>query len=134
MALFGAPVAKEDSALKAVQSALTMVQTLSDWNKERQGQGKAPIEMGFGIHTGLVVAGNMGAENRLNYTVLGSNVNLSSRICEFAKPMQVLITDGTLKSPQVSETFDVQEVPGVELKGFTEALTVYEVKGYKKRQ
>ena len=133
MALFGAPVAKEDSALKAVQSALTMVQTLSEWNKERESTGKTRIEMGFGVHTGVVVAGNMGAENRLNYTVLGSNVNLSSRICEFAKPMQVLITDGTLKSPQVAETFDVAEVSGVELKGFTEAITVYEVRGYKNK-
>ena len=133
MALFGAPVAKEDSALKAVQSAITMVETLGEWNKERSQAGKPAIEMGFGIHTGLVVAGNMGAENRLNYTVLGSNVNLSSRLCTIAKPMQILISEQTLKSPQVSETIEVQEVSDVELKGFTEKLTVYEVKGYHKK-
>ena len=49
MALFGAPVAKEDSALKAVQSSLGVIQVLNEWNKERASQGKPNIEMGIGI-------------------------------------------------------------------------------------
>ena len=134
MALFGAPVAREDSALKAIQSALAMVETLKEWNQVRKSSGQPPIEMGFGIHTGLVVAGNMGAENRLNYTVLGANVNLSARLCSMASPMQVLITDETLKSPGVAAAVDVKELPEMQFKGFSEKMTVYEVTRQKSPQ
>ena len=130
MALFGAPVAKEDSAKNAVKSALAVMQVLSEWNKERESQGKPHIEMGIGIHTGVVLAGNMGAENRLNYTVLGSNVNLSSRLCSVAPPMQVYISDATKNSAGVQETFVLEQVPDVELKGFSEKMAVLVVKGY----
>lgn len=134
MALFGVPVARDDSALKAIQSGMKMMEILKEWNRERQGHGWPVIEMGVGIHTGVVLAGNMGAENRLNYTVLGANVNMSSRLCEMAKPMQVLISGETLKCPGVASAIDIQEVPNVQLKGFTEALTVYEVVKVKSSQ
>ena len=130
MALFGAPVAKEDSSLKAVQSGLCIIDTLNEWNIERKKEGKPSIEMGIGIHTGRVLAGNMGAENRLNYTVLGSNVNLSSRLCSAASPMQILISADTLKSPMVADTVKTEQVTDVHLKGFTEAIDVFAVKGY----
>jgi len=130
MALFGAPVAKEDSAKRAVQSALAVVEILNEWNKERQSHGQPNIEMGIGVHTGVVLAGNMGAENRLNYTVLGSNVNLSSRLCSVAPPMQVYISEATKMSPGVQEAFVLEQVSDVELKGFSEKMTVYVVKGY----
>ena len=81
MALFGAPIDKPGSALQAVQSAIDMVDEIKKWNIERKEKGLPEIEMGMGIHTGVVVAGNMGVVNRLNYTVLGANVNLASRIC-----------------------------------------------------
>ena len=131
MALFGAPVHREDSSLKAVQSALAIIDTLIEWNVERKKEGKPSIEMGIGIHTGVVLAGNMGAENRLNYTVLGSNVNLSSRLCSAAGPMQVFISADTLGCPLVAETVSTEQVNDVDLKGFTEPVKVYMVKGYK---
>ena len=130
MALFGAPVAKEDSSLKAVQSGLAIIDTLNEWNIERKTAGKPTIEMGIGIHTGIVLAGNMGAENRLNYTVLGSNVNLSSRLCSAAHPMQILISSDTLKSPMVADTVKTEQVTDVSLKGFSRSIDVFAVKGY----
>ncbi len=128
MALFGAPLEKEDSALKAVQSALKMVEVLNEWNKERTQNGEEPVEMGIGIHTGVMLAGNMGAENRLNYTVLGSNVNLAARLCSAAGKMEVLISQETLSEPHVQDRIEVEELPPTELKGFEESFVLYRVK------
>lgn len=131
MALFGAPIAKEDSALKAVLCSLEMKRVLEEWNSERKGRGEEPVEMGFGIHTGVVLVGNMGAENRLNYTVIGSNVNLAARLCSAAKRMEILISKETLDEPHVKESIDVEQLPPTELKGFDESIILFRVKGRK---
>jgi len=128
MALFGAPIESEESALKAVQSGLKMIEELTSWNKERIAEGKPAVEMGIGIHTGDVLVGNMGAENRLNYTVIGSNVNLASRLCSAAKGMEVLISQGTLSEPGLKEAIQVEELPPFQLKGFEKQIIVYRVK------
>jgi len=129
MALFGAPVEKADSPCQAIRSALSIIEALEEWNRERAGQGLDPIKMGIGIHTGKVLAGNMGAENRLNYTVLGANVNLASRLCSAAGEMEVLISRATYDLPEVKQKFTVEEKTPIELKGFTEPITVYRVVG-----
>ncbi len=131
MALFGAPIEKEDSALKAILSGLKTVEILQEWNVERKEQGLEPVEMGIGIHTGVVLIGNMGAENRLNYTVIGNNVNLAARLCGIAKGSEILITKETLAESHVSESIVVEELPPSELKGFDESFVLYRVKGRK---
>lgn len=131
MALFGAPIEKKESALNAIKSAVETIKDLRAWNNERKKEGLPEIEMGIGIHTGNVVAGNMGAENRLNYTVLGANVNLASRICSEAKGMEVLISEETLNAQEVQENFECEKLQSVELKGFTAPVNIYSVKGYK---
>lgn len=129
MALFGAPIASETSALKAVQSGLKMVEALNAWNKTRAAEHKPPVEMGIGIHTGEVLVGNMGAENRLNYTVIGSNVNLASRLCSAAKGMEILISEATLNEPGVKEAFHVEPLAPLMLKGFTQPVVVFRIRG-----
>ena len=131
MALFGAPLAKEDSALQSIRSALEMTNVLREWNKEREASGLTPVEMGIGIHTGAMLVGNMGAENRLNYTVIGSNVNLASRICSIAKGMEILISEATLHEPGVQEAFAMEEMIPITLKGFTMPIALFRVKGQK---
>ena len=131
MALFGAPIESEDSALKAILSALRMVEVLQQWNKERQQQGLPSVDMGFGIHTGVVLVGNMGAENRLNYTVIGGNVNFANRLCSAAQPMEILISKETLDEPHVQEKLIVEECPPIEVKGYDKSFVVYRVKGTK---
>ncbi len=124
MALYGAPIEKEGSALSAVHTAVSIRDALIEWKKENE---KVAIEMGFGIHTGNVVAGNMGAENRLNYTVLGANVNLASRLCSLAKPMEILISEATFNEPSVSHSIEAETVSDVSLKGFSQAVVAYRV-------
>jgi class 3 adenylate cyclase len=129
MALFGAPIDKGDSALMAIRCGLKIVETLSEWNRERAQAGLPPIEMGIGIHSGNVLVGNMGAENRLNYTVIGNNVNLASRLCGVATPMQVLISPETYAEPHVKENIEVESLPPIELKGYEEKVSLLAVKG-----
>lgn len=130
MALFGAPVAKEGCTLKAVQCAVDIMTHLNEWNIEREQQNQPKIKIGIGIHTGMMVAGNMGAENRLNYTVLGSNVNLASRLCGAAEESQILISDATLNEPQVKESIVFHSAAPLKLKGFTDPVPAYIVEKY----
>ncbi|NGX39994.1 MAG: Adenylate cyclase 2 [Chlamydiae bacterium] len=131
MALFGAPIEKEDSALRAVLCGLAIQKELHAWNAEREKEGKPPVEMGVGIHTGIVLAGNMGAENRLNYTVIGNNVNLAARLCGMAERGEVLISKDVLDRPHVRENIEVKELPPKEIKGYEEAFILYSVQGGK---
>jgi adenylate cyclase len=80
MALFGAPLCNSDDADHALKAALDMVAAVDDLNREWRARGVAAIGVGIGINTDVVVAGNMGSEKRLNYTVIGDGVNLASRL------------------------------------------------------
>ncbi|NGX60898.1 MAG: Adenylate cyclase 2 [Chlamydiae bacterium] len=131
MAIYGAPTTHPDHALRAVSSAILILESLKKWNDERVSKGLPSLEMGIGIHSGLVVAGNMGAEDRLNYTVIGANVNLAARLCEAANGNQLLISEATLAEPNVGESFFANELPPIELKGFSEPVQIYEVTGFK---
>ncbi len=77
MAAFGLPVAHGDDADRAVQSAISMISSLFEWNKERVQDGRRPIDMGIGINTGTVVAGNIGSPKRMDFTMIGDGVNLA---------------------------------------------------------
>lgn len=131
MALFGAPIERPDSALKAVESAVQMMAVLDAWNVERRARGLHIVALGIGIHTGVMLAGNMGAENRLNYTVLGRNVNLASRLCSSALGGEILISRPTYEAPGVKEKIDVEPMPPARFKGFDETFEVFRVKGLK---
>lgn len=131
MAIYGAPITHPDHAIRAVSTGVLILETLKQWNEERRQQNLTPIEMGVGVHSGEVVAGNMGAEDRLNYTVLGANVNLAARLCEVARPGQFLISEQTLKQAHVEESFFVHALEPIRLKGFTDPVQTYEVIGFK---
>lgn len=125
MVLFGAPDYCEKKSFKAVEAAIAMMQSLQCWNEERKKAGLFPVEMGIGIHMGNVVAGNMGTEERLNYTVLGANVNLASRLCDSAGPSEILVTDAV--SPEIQEKIDLEAIPPRQFKGFSEPVKVHRI-------
>src|SRR5262249_27100495 len=100
MALFGAPLADPDDADRAMQAALEMTEALDDLNRRWQKRGLPTIGVGIGINTDIVVAGNMGSETRLNYTVIGDGVNLASRLEGLTKTAEyearIIISGSTL--------------------------------------
>lgn len=127
MALFGAPFHKDHDAYNAVISAIEMQRRLRSWNEARIAHGLPAVEIGIGVHIGTMVAGNMGSEDRLNYTVLGANVNLASRLCDAAGPSEILVTEDVLKDPKVQEFISVEPLPPKQFKGFSNAIAVYRV-------
>lgn len=127
MALYGAPLARADSAARAIKTAIEMIKKLSAWNEKREREGKITVAIGIGIHTGKVVAGNMGAETRLNYTVVGAPVNLASRLCSAAAPMQIRISQDTLVASGLRDELKVEKLPEELYKGFSTPLVTYAI-------
>lgn len=83
--------------------------------------------MGIGIHTGNAFAGNMGAEDRLNYTVVGANVNLAARLCSAAQPMQILVSEATVRALADPEKFHFNQLAPISLKGIDAPVPLFEV-------
>jgi adenylate cyclase len=132
MALFGAPVAHEDDAVRAVQTALAMLEELRRFNEEREARGQPSFAIGIGINTGEVVAGYIGSSKAMQYTVIGAPVNLASRLCAHAAGMQILIAEDTWR--EVREYFDVRELEPIKPKGIAQPVRVFEVLGELSRE
>ena len=128
MAFFGAPVEMENPALQAILCAMAMMRVLREWNRHRESIGYRQLSVGIGIHIGEVIAGNMGAENHLNYTVLGHNVNLASRLCDHAGEMEILITEETLNYPGVKSKIEFETAPEATFKGISHPIAIFRVK------
>jgi adenylate cyclase len=129
MALWGAPVPLADHALRACRAAIDMEQTMTDLQADWQGQGLPHLVARIGLHTGPVVAGNVGSRDRFNYTVLGDTVNLASRLegVNKAYGTRILLSEET--AGQVKDRLLVRELDSVQVKGRGRPVTVYELVG-----
>jgi class 3 adenylate cyclase len=94
MAFFGAPVAQEDNARRAVEAAIAMQRTFSARAPDL-GLAAGEIALGIGVHTGEVIVGNIGSDTVMDYTVVGDAVNIAQRLQEEAWPGQVLVSQAT---------------------------------------
>jgi adenylate cyclase len=131
MAVFGAPVPKPESAVSAVRAAVGMREALADLNKKLVARGAKRIETGIGIHTGEVVAGNIGSERRMEYTVIGDSVNLASRLESATKELGVAVLISQDTYDLVKDHFDVRQVKEITVKGREQPVMTYEVLGIK---
>ena len=125
MTLFGAPLDSPNHSLQAVLCAIEMQRALSIWNDHREKNGFCKLEVGIGIHSGEAVAGNVGAENHLSYTVLGHFVNVAARLCDAAKGGQILITKETLEPSKKHISY--KENPPHHFKGVSEPVVTFSV-------
>jgi adenylate cyclase len=129
MALFGAPVATPDAANRAVAAARAMARALDELNGELRREGRPALAFGIGINTGRVVAGNMGSRTRLNYTVIGDNVNLASRLEGLTKDpaydTPIIATEATLAA--MTPRPHARALGEVRVKGKAEAVRIFAI-------
>lgn len=127
LVIFGAPVACEDHAAKAVACGLAMQLAMKDVNERLVAKGASELEMGIGIHTGRVIVGNIGSLRRTKYAAVGSNVNLAGRIESFTTGGQILISENVREKIQSPLRLNAQFQ--AEPKGAKEKLRLHEVGG-----
>ena len=129
MAFWNAPVSIEDHQKQAVKSALDMVDRLDELNVELEGEGKMPIKIGIGINTGEVVVGNMGSDNRFDYSILGDAANLASRLEGQSKGYGVTIIMGEDTATAVENDLFNIELDKIAVKGKKDAIRIFTVLG-----
>ena len=131
MALFGVPLYREDHAQQAMRTAIEMQDALLVLQEKWRGEGLPLIDIGIGINTGEMIFGNMGANERMDFSVLGDTVNLASRVESLNKDMKsrILITESTFQI--VGDTVRTRGPLTTHVKGKEETVVVYEVFGWK---
>lgn len=127
MALFGAPLAMEDDVASALACAIEMQIAMDDLNLEHQRMGLDPLYMGIGINTGEVVAGRLGSKLHSEYTVIGDEVNLASRIEAHSLRGQILISENTWQLAR--DYVEVGDVNEVKVKGRSGTVRMMELLG-----
>ncbi len=127
LAIFGAPLPREDDEERAIACAVAMQRAMVGVNDTLQTYGLPRLEMGIGVHTGEVVLGNIGSHKRAKYGVIGSPVNLASRIESYTVGGQVLVSQQTIK--RFSERVVTGESFHASPKGIDTPLQILEVRG-----
>ena len=127
MALFGAPVALEDHAFRAVQAALAIQETIRGYSAQFRHDHGVEILLRLGLNTGLVVVGRIGDDLRMDYTAMGNTTHLAARLQTLAEPGTILITEATHR---LVEAYIRSEALGpVEVRGQHEPVMVYKMTG-----
>lgn len=134
MAIFGAPVSLTagESARRALRAALSIRICITESSARRVQAGLEPFDIGIGINTGEVITGNVGAEDRFEYTVIGDTVNVASRMQSLSSQFtdsNIFITEATYKAFEEQKRLLVIDHGAVALKGKTELVHVYNVIG-----
>ncbi len=125
MALFGAPIAHEDHAIRAIHSALAIQNAMTFYTDELKKDRDIEFKMRLGINTGTVVVGNIGDDLKMDYTALGDTVNLASRMEQIAQPGSITIAEDSYKL--VKDHFSFRSLGPLEIKGKKKPVSVYEV-------
>jgi adenylate cyclase len=127
MALFGAPVDDEAHAEHAVAAAVDMVRELAELNHTWVSQGKVPLDIGIGVNSGSMIAGNIGSSSIMSYTVIGDHVNLGSRLESLNKEFgtRIIISDATRS--RLHGSYQLRPLGDVVVKGKSHPVAIFEV-------
>ncbi len=130
MAAFGLPISHEDDEDRGVKAGINMISRLWEWNDQREKDGKPALDMGLGLNTDKIVAGNIGSQKRMDYTMIGDGVNLAARLESACKQYnaRILISDYTFK--KLKGTYRIRYIDDVVVKGKSEPVGVHEVLDY----
>jgi len=131
MAFFGAPSNKHvnDHALVAVRTAIDIQAKMDELRQKLTQDAKAAIQIGIGINTGDMVVGNMGSAQRMDYTVIGDNVNLGARLCAAAGKGEIIISESTYE--MVADHVVAEKLEPITVKGKVKPISIYRVTGLK---
>ena len=129
MALFGAPLDDPHHADHAVEAALDMIEALAELNARWKAEGRPELDIGIGVNTGPMIAGNIGSEAIMSYTVIGDAVNLGSRLESLNKQYgtRIIISEATRE--RLSRPYQLRPLGDVVVKGKTQPVAIYEVAG-----
>jgi len=127
MAVWGTPVSQGNDTENAVNGALMMRESLIEFNKGRGGPRKPVIKIGCGINTGPVLAGQIGSQDRMEYTVIGDAVNLASRIESLNKPFgtDILISQDSYE--KVKDLYYIEPMQKITVKGKKDPQQIYAI-------
>ncbi len=126
MAVFGLPVPGDDDEDRALRAAIAMLVGLRDWNHERGQRGEPALEIGIGLNTDAVVAGNIGTPKRMDYTIIGDGVNLASRLEGACKHYGVRLLLSELTHANLKGVYRLREIDRVIVQGKTKPVAVFE--------
>ena len=127
MALFGAPLDDAEHAEHAVAAAVDMVRELGDLNRKWAAEGRAQLDIGVGVNSGGMIAGNIGSSSIMSYTVIGDNVNLGSRLESLNKDYRTRIIISDRTRSLLRGTYDIRALGDVVVKGKTLPVGIFEV-------
>jgi class 3 adenylate cyclase len=128
MAYFGAPVEQPDHALRAVRTAIEIVKALEERNQSARESGDpsiVPVEVGIGIHTGVVIVGNIGSDRRTDFTAIGDPVNVAHRLEKLARPGEILVSEAVQRVVRAEQRMRFEGER--QLSGREEPVHVYSV-------
>jgi class 3 adenylate cyclase/tetratricopeptide (TPR) repeat protein len=124
LAFFGAPITHEDDPIRAVHAALDIQDSIADY-KDDLGDLVEDFQMRIGINSGTVVIGDIGTDLHMEYLAIGDVVNIAARLQSAAQPGRVLLSESSANF--VRSAFDLKELGGIQVKGKSQALDVFEV-------
>jgi adenylate cyclase len=127
MALFGAPLDDPDHADHAVAAAVDMVQELAALNRAWAAAGMAQLDIGIGLNSGDMIAGNIGSSSIMSYTVIGDNVNLGSRLESLNKEYKTRIIMSDATRTRLTQSYDTRPLGDVVVKGKSTPVSIYEI-------
>lgn len=129
MAFWGAPIPQPNQAELAARAALEMIEGLEKLNQKWQSEGRPTLKIGVGINTGEMLFGNIGSEQRMDFTVIGDSVNLGARLESATKELHasIVISDATYQ--QIRSQAQVRPLGEISVKGKEEKIVVYELLG-----
>jgi len=125
MVVYGAPTSNKDDTLRAVATAMEMQSQINALNAKRIKQRKKPILAGMGINKGIVVSGNIGSRDMMDYTVIGDTVNLGARLCSAAGPGEILVSSSVWKETQ--KHYSYKKLEPIKVKGKKNKVGVYRI-------
>jgi len=127
MAIFGLIPSKKNNSYNAIHAAIEMQHATKELMKERVKENKDTFEIGIGINTGSAIVGNLGSENRMDYTAIGNSVNIAAKLQQIAKGGTIIIGEQTYS--QIQGNFQIEKKMKLRLKNKTKPIICYEVSG-----